>query len=89
MEIIDRRIEPLIQVIRWQNIRLRRTLKEMSQYDQYAGNDFYIIDPFFLVRTAVCSLITSSPSAVQYQHLRFPRRSYVSAALYLPHSDRY
>ena len=53
MEIIDRRIEPLIQVIRWQNIRLRRTLKEMSQYDQYAGNDFYIIDPFFLVRTAV------------------------------------
>ena len=47
MEVIDCRIEPLIQVILRQNIRFHHTLKEVSQYDQYAGNDFYIIDPFF------------------------------------------
>ncbi len=42
---------------------------------------------FSLVRTAVCSLITSSPSAVRYQHPRFPRRSYASAVPWMPHSN--
>ena len=47
MEIIDCRIEPLIQVILRQDIRLRHALKEMTQYNQYAGDDFHIIDPLF------------------------------------------
>ena len=69
MEIIDRRIEPLIQVIRWQNIRLRRTLKEMSQYDQYAGNDFSSSTHFFLFvpRSNQLHLWPEASAALRYE----------------------
>ena len=91
MEVINRRVKPLVQITFWQNICFRHALEEMTQHNQYTGNNFYIIDPlsthFSLVFTAVFPLITSSPSAVRYRHPQFPRQSYASAALYLPHSD--
>ena len=39
--------DEFIQIVFGQNICLRHTLEEMAQHNQYTGNDFYIIDPFF------------------------------------------
>ena len=47
MKVVNRRFKPLIQIIFRQNTCLCHTLEEMAQYNQYTGNDFYIIDPFF------------------------------------------
>ena len=47
IEVVNRRFKPFIQIIFRQNICLRHALEEMAQYNQYTGNDFYIINPFF------------------------------------------
>ncbi len=68
MEVVNCCVKPLVQIIFRQNIRLRHALEEMTQHNQYTGNDFYIIDPFSLVLTAVFSPITSSPADLQLIH---------------------
>ena len=88
MEVIDHSVKPSIQIIFRQNIHLRHALEEMAQYNQYTGITFTSSTHFSLVLATGFSLITSSPSAVRYQHPRFPRRSYASTAPCSPHSDR-
>ena len=48
MKIVDGRFEPFIYAIRLQNAGLYHALEKMPQYNKYAGDDFYIINPFFL-----------------------------------------
>ena len=47
MKVVNRCVEPLVQATFWQNVCLRHALKEMAEHNQYTGNNFYIIDPFF------------------------------------------
>ena len=48
MKIVDGRFEPFIYAIRLQNAGLYHALEKMPQYNKHAGDDFYIINPFFL-----------------------------------------
>ena len=48
MKIVDGRFEPSIYAIRLQNAGLYYALEKIPQYNKHAGDDFYIINPFFL-----------------------------------------
>lgn len=80
MEVINRCVKSIVQTIFWQNIHLRHALKKSPSTTNIQAMTFTSSTHFSLVLTAGFSLITSSPSAVRYQHPRFPRRFYASAA---------
>ena len=47
MKVVNRCVEALVQITFRKNICFRHTLEEMSKHNQYACNNFYIIDSFF------------------------------------------